>query len=99
MHRDGADFDVERLLERAAARCPELGEFQDQVLKRHRRIPFSTRTDFNSFSRCNPMSARCAPSSSLNARGETGTSPSANGLSARTHPTNAPPSRDIHGTD
>src|ERR687883_348436 len=31
----GAGFEVQRLLERAAARRPELGKLQDQSLKRH----------------------------------------------------------------
>src|SRR5712692_2775606 len=35
MHRAGADLDVERLLQRAAARGPELGEPEDQALERH----------------------------------------------------------------
>src|SRR5262249_55933924 len=32
----GADFDVERLLQHAPARGPELGKLQNQILKGHR---------------------------------------------------------------
>ena len=35
MHRAGADLDVERLLQRTAARGPELGQLEDQALERH----------------------------------------------------------------
>ena len=61
MRRAGADFEVERLLNEAAARRPERREFEDEVLKGHccgsRRSSFITRIDFSSFSRCDAMSA------------------------------------------
>jgi hypothetical protein len=31
----GADFEIERLLQQAAVRGPEGGEFEDEILKRH----------------------------------------------------------------
>src|SRR5581483_9585328 len=89
VHRAGADLDVERLLQRAAARGPEFRQLQNQVLKRHRRSSRSTRTDFRSFSRCMPINSRCAASSSRSARAGTCTWPSANGLDARARSRNA----------
>src|SRR5205823_7704579 len=83
VHRACADLDVERLLERAPARGPEFGEFENQILKRQRLISRSTRTDFRSFSRCIAISSRCAVSISFSARRDTFTSPSANGLDDR----------------
>src|SRR5438445_475712 len=88
MHRAGADLHVERLLQRAAARRPELGQLEDEILESHERRPSenisrSTRTDFKSFSRCMVISARCAASSSRSAPAGTGESPSANGLDER----------------
>src|SRR6202011_3368888 len=38
MHRAGADLDVERLLEGASARRPELRQLENEALKRHRGI-------------------------------------------------------------
>jgi hypothetical protein len=37
MRRPGAHLEVERLLQQAAVRCPEGGEFEDEILKRHSR--------------------------------------------------------------
>ena len=39
VHRAGADLDVERLLQHAAARRPELRQLQDETLKRHACYP------------------------------------------------------------
>jgi hypothetical protein len=36
VHRAGADLDVERLLQHAAARYPELGQLQNEALKGHK---------------------------------------------------------------
>src|SRR5206468_9427292 len=58
MHGARPDFEVERLLQDAAARGPELGQFEDEILKGHIwgcavyvLIAFNTRTDLSSFSR------------------------------------------------
>ena len=73
VHRAGADLEVERLLQRAAARRPELRQLEDETLKRHRDAiqyvasPAARATDFRSFSRCIAISARCAASSSRSA--------------------------------
>src|SRR3990170_860447 len=73
MHRAGAHLDVERLLQRAPARGPELRQLQDQALKSHPRISRNTRSDRRSFSRCIAINARCEASISRSARTETGT--------------------------
>ena len=60
MRGAGADLEVERLLDQAAARGPERGQLENEVLEGHGcglRAPdgsgrASTRTDFSSFSRC-----------------------------------------------
>ena len=61
MRGAGADFEIERLLDQAAARRPERRQFENEVLEGHccgsRRSSFITRTDFSSFSRCDVMSA------------------------------------------
>ena len=57
----GAHLDVERLLQEAAARRPELGQLEDELLQCHHvgssasgrgASRASTRADFSSFSRC-----------------------------------------------
>src|SRR5437763_16641411 len=88
MHRAGADLHVERLLQRAAARRPELGQLEDEILESHERRPSdnmsrSKRTDFKSFSRCMVISARCAASSSRTAPARTAEPPTANGPDER----------------
>ena len=56
VRRAGADLEVERLLDEAAARGPELRELEDEVLERHASIAAclaqARRVDFSSFSRC-----------------------------------------------
>ena len=80
MHRAGADLDVERLLQRAPARCPEFGQLENEVLKRQRRISRNTRADFRSFSRCIAISSRWLASSSRRTLRDTATSARPNGL-------------------
>ena len=61
MRGAGADFEVERLLDQAALRGPEVLQLENQVLERHvyeRRSSFNTRTDRGSFSRCIAISFR-----------------------------------------
>src|SRR5918996_3026659 len=78
----GPDFQVERLLQQAPVRGPERREFENEVLEGHavggvgswRRRSRKTRSDFNVFSRCIVMSARCAISSSRSTRPSAGTS-------------------------
>src|SRR5689334_20561441 len=73
----GADFQVERLLEQAAVGRPERRQLQNEILKGHawRRRSRNTRSDFNVFSRCIVMSARCTASSSLSTRRSVPSSP------------------------
>ena len=56
-----ADLEVERLLDEAALRCPEVLQLEYQVLKCHvycRRSSFNTRTERGSLSRCIAISLR-----------------------------------------
>src|SRR5438067_13403630 len=62
VHRAGADLDVERLLQRAAARYPEFRQLQDQILKGH----LSCRTKSCATSIAGPDKAR--PTARLSAR-------------------------------
>src|SRR3954454_17590748 len=61
----GTDLQIERLLEQTPVRGPEGRELENQILKRHawRRRSRRTRSDFNVFSRCIVISARCTFSS------------------------------------
>jgi len=72
VRRSGPDFKVERLLDQTTPRSPERGEFENEVLEGHcsgsRLSSFITRIDFNSFSRCDVMSAWCFTSSSRKTR-------------------------------
>ena len=86
MHRAGADLDVERLLQRAAARRPELGQLQNQALKGHRSgtaSPCSTRDRLQILLQVHrdQRAVRALELAQRRAR-DTVTSPSANGLHA-----------------
>src|SRR6185295_19017141 len=101
MRGAGADLEVERLLQHAPVRGPEGGEFEDEILKSHaggrwccRRRSRSTRSDFNCFSRCIVISARCTCSSSFNAARGTGTLPTCCGVTLRDAARNAIASSD-----
>ncbi len=69
VHRAGAHFDVERLLNQAPLCRPVVGEFGDEVLKCHEWGPSSltTRAERRVLSRCMAINRWCACSSSRSA--------------------------------